>query len=1017
MSDVIIQNPVINSPFAEPTRHFEFGDRGITGRIVDGSRRRSSYFVPIPSGRRLSAQLSLEAEWTKDRLRENDFVNRVREKVETWRRGNYAGVTSTTARLLEYWNHPDRNRKLFFCQLEALETAIYIAEVASKYGDAWIVNELRSANETGGNPDLFRIALKMATGAGKTVVMGMLISWQTLNKLANPQDGRFSDAFLIVCPGITIRDRLRVLLPNDPDNYYRQRDLLPPDLLEELGRAKIVITNYHSFLPREHGNAARLTKALLGADKTGAFTESPDQVVRRVCAELGNKRGVIVINDEAHHCYRRRVDGDDEKLKGDDKKEAERREEEARVWLSGIEAVQRKIGVKAVYDLSATPFFLRGSGWPEGTLFPWVVSDFSLIDAIESGIVKVPRVPVDDNQMSGTLPAYRALWDKIRADLPRKGRGTEAVTGDPVLPAELEGAIQSLYDNYRKYHDLWSTSEDTRTKDLPPPVFIVVCNNTNVSKLVSDYIAGWEKTLADETTVLVPGKLELFSNVSAGSWSARPRTILVDSQQLESGDAMSPEFKKYAAREIEEFKQEYRERFPGRDPDELTDEDLLREVMNTVGKPGKLGEHVKCVVSVSMLTEGWDANTVTHVLGVRAFGTQLLCEQVVGRALRRRSYAPTTISIEVDGKPVEFTGFEPEYAEVYGVPFSFIPCAGTAKEPRSGPSATRVQALPDRSGNGIRFPRVLGYRYELAEERISATFTDESRITLSPEDVPTRVEIAGVIGPHEMHTLDELKTIRPKQIQFLLAKLILEKYYRSEPGEAPKIWLFPQILRIVGEWYEGGWVDCKDDAFPQLLYFLETAHNAADRIYRSIAAAEEGSARLRPILAPYEWERTTDHVDFDTTRPVYVTSKKCPVSHIVCDTKSWEQMVAQALEGMDEVIAYVKNDRQPGFSIPYTVDGEEHDYYPDFIVRVRDGMGADDDDLLNVIVEVTGEKKKEKEAKVATAKRLWVPAVNNHGGFGRWDVIEVADPWRTKGQLRAALTARQESAAVATASR
>src|SRR2546427_2427419 len=671
MPDVVIQNPVINSPFREPARHFEFGDRGITGMISEG-RRQSSYFVPIPHGRRQTAQLSLEAEWTKDRLRDNELVNRIREKVATWRKGGHAGVTPTTARLLDYWTAPERDKKLFFCQIEALETAIYLTEVASKYGDAWIENQLREANETGGNPQLFRVALKMATGSGKTVVMGMLIAWQALNKFANPQDSRFSDAFLIICPGITIRDRLRVLLPNDPENYYRQRDVLSPDLLEKLERAKIVITNYHAFLPRESGDAARLTKKLLGSDDTGAFKETLDQVVHRVCRELGNKRGVVVLNDEAHHCYRGRPDAADEpRLKGDDRKEAEQREQEARVWLNGIDAIRNKIGVKVVYDLSATPFFLRGSGWPEGTLLPWVVSDFSLIDAIESGIVKVPRVPVDDNQMSGTLPTYRQLWETIRPDLPRKGRGTKAVTGDPVLPVELEGAIESLYQNYRKYHDLWEQNADARAKGLTAPVFIVVCSNTNVSKLVYDYIAGYDKPLGKGEAVTVTGKLPLFSNVVDGRWTARPTTILVDSQQLESGESMSGDFKAIASREIEEFKQEYRDRFPGRDAADLTDEDLLREVMNTVGKPGKLGEHVKCVVSVSMLTEGWDANTVTHVLGVRAFGTQLLCEQVVGRGLRRMSY-----SLNDGGH------FDPEYAEVYGVPFSFIPCAGTREGPK-----------------------------------------------------------------------------------------------------------------------------------------------------------------------------------------------------------------------------------------------------------------------------------------------------------------------------------------------
>jgi type III restriction enzyme len=271
---------------------------------------------------------------------------------------------------------------------------------------------------------------------------------------------------------------------------------------------------------------------------------------------------------------------------------------------------------------------------------------------------------------------------------------------------------------------------------------------------------------------------------------------------------------------------------------------------------------------------------------------------------------------------------------------------------------------------------------------------------LSPQDVPTRVEVAPVIGPHEIHTLDDLKLIRPQQVQFLLAKLVLEKYYRDEPRQPPKAWLFPQLVRIAHDWYDEC-VDCKDDAFPQLLYFAENAHNAADRIYRSIAAAAGGAPRLRPLLAPYEWERTTDHVDFDTTRPVYATRAKCPVSHIVCDTGSWEQKVAQSLEDLDEVRAYVKNDRQPGFSIPYTVDGEQHDYYPDFIARIFDGHG--DEDLLNVIIEVTGEVKKEKEAKVATAQRLWVPAVNNHGAFGRWAFVEVMDPWRAKSLLRSAL--------------
>ena len=260
----------------------------------------------------------------------------------------------------------------------------------------------------------------MATGTGKTVVMAMLIAWHTLNKLANRQDSRFSDAFLIVAPGITIRDRLRVLLPNDPQTYYRQRDIVPADLMPQLHQAKIVITNFHAFLRREKVQAGKLTKEILAQGEDSAFTETPAEMVRRVCRELGNKQNLVVINDEAHHCYRRKPDGQDEELSGEERREAEKRAEEARVWISGLEAVKDKLGLRAIYDLSATPFFLRGSGYSEGTLFPWVVSDFSLIDAIELGLVKVPRVPVEDNAMMGDYPVYRTCGRTCAMNCPRR---------------------------------------------------------------------------------------------------------------------------------------------------------------------------------------------------------------------------------------------------------------------------------------------------------------------------------------------------------------------------------------------------------------------------------------------------------------------------------------------------------------------------------------------------------------------------------------------------------------------
>ncbi|MBE3119124.1 MAG: restriction endonuclease subunit R, partial [Candidatus Atribacteria bacterium] len=793
---------------------------------------------------------------------------------------------------------------------------------------------------------------------------------------------------------------------------------VPPELLAELGKAKMVLTNFHAFKPRERVAAGKLTKEILRSNdfSRSPFTETPDQMVRRVCRELGNKKNIIVINDEAHHCYRRpvlepglprKVEEDEEKLTGDERREAEHREEEARIWISGLEAVKGKIGLKVVYDLSATPFFLQGSGYSEGTLFPWVVSDFSLIDAIESGIVKVPRVPVADDSMVGEQPTYRDLWLRIREHLPKKGRKTEEFTGDPILPAELEGALQSLYSNYVKYFKQWEKVNEfattgSRSNDfsrLTPPVFIVVCNNTNVSKMVFDYIAGWEKTLPDKTIVNVPGKLELFSNVADGRWSARPNTILIDSQQLESGEAMSVDFKKIAAVEIEEFKDEYRARFPGRDAEELTDEDILREVMNTVGKPGKLGEQVRCVVSVSMLTEGWDASTVTHILGVRAFGTQLLCEQVVGRGLRRRSYATNA-----DGK------FDPDYAEVYGVPFSFIPSAGSATDPKPGPAPTRVRALEDRLACELTFPRLVGYRYELKGERLDVAFTPDSRMALSTADVPTKTEMQSIIGESNFHDIYGLKDKRLHEVDFRLAALLLERKLPDADGNL-KPWLFPQLIGIVRRWREEC-LTCKDNAFPQMLLMVEFAHNAAEKVYQAIVASTSKEKTLLPILRPFDTLGSTRYVDFDTSRDVYRTRPdKCHISHVVLDS-GWEAKLAETLEEMDEVVCYAKN-FQLGFTIPYTIDGQEHSYIPDYLIHLRlpspvNGRGAGgEDDFLNLILEVSGEAKKEKAAKVSTARNLWVPAVNNHGGFGRWAFIEIVDPWDAKNTIRAFLSGEE----------
>ena len=989
--DVLIENPIINSPFREPDRQFAFDDNGITNEVISG-RRRSSYFIPIAGAKKSkTGQQMFDTEWTRDRIEENRFINSVRDKVRAWRDGGYLGVTPVTKQLLNYWNNPERERKLFFCQIEALETLIYITEVSKSYGDTWIQNDLNEAN-TLSNPGLDRMAMKMATGSGKTVVMAMIIAWHTLNKKAAPTDARFGDAFLIVTPGITIRDRLRVLFPSEENNYYRERDIVPVQLFSELLQAQILITNFHAFQLRDKLKTGKLNKAILRTDGL----ETPDEMVKRVCRTLGNKKNLIVINDEAHHCYRRKPDEIDETLTTEEKNEVKARDEEAKIWISGIEAVKKKLGVRGVYDLSATPFFLKGSGYPEGTLFPWVVSDFSLIDAIESGIVKVPRVPVSDDSSIGEQPTYRDLWLRIKDNLPKKGRKTEQAGDEPVLPVELEGALRSLYGNYEKYFQWWANNPDAKAKGITAPVFIVVCNNTNVSKMVFDYIAGWEKQIEGEVFVQA-GKLDAFRNDDGrGGWNNSPYSILVDSSQLESGDALSDDFKRIASNEIEDFKREYSQRVGGRDAASISDSEILREVMNTVGKSGKLGENIRCVVSVSMLTEGWDANTVTHVLGVRAFSTQLLCEQVVGRALRRRSYV-----VNEDGF------FDPEYAEVYGVPFSFIPMSGSGVDVKPGNMPTRVRAIESRSDLRIEFPHVLGYRYDFGADVLTAKFDEDSVMPLSSLDLPTRTESAPIVGESTIHDLDDFKNHRLNEVIFTIAKEVLEKYFRDEDGNQ-KPWLFPQILQITKDWMESCLV-LKDNTFPQMLLITRWTRMASEKIYRSIVASTEGQSKLKPILRTFETVGSTDYVDFDTTKPVFLTSEdKSHISHVVADTESWEQKMASVLEEMPEVISYVKN-QNLGFMIPYVLEGDERNYLPDFIVRVKT---PNSDEVLNLVLEVSGEKRKDKVAKVETARNLWVPAVNNNGAFGKWAFIEITDPWDSKNLIRAFLSTTNENEGV-----
>ena len=1003
MTDAFFEKPILNSPYAYPARHWELDDWGQPTQQIIPARRRADFITPIPKPKKRKGKAEQAAlifdegkglSTQEQRYDHTAIITAVRKEVDRWRalpNTNDWKVTPETARLLQHWRHHQFSSiRPFFCQVEAIETLIWLTEVAphvGKIGDGFLQHIADANGEA--NPELLRLALKLATGAGKTTVMAMIIAWQTINFARRPQSKRFSKGFLVVAPGLTIKDRLRVLQPNDPDSYYASRELVPDDMMEEVKRAKIVITNFHAFKLRERIELSKGGRLLLqgrGGDPLNTL-ETEGQMLQRVMPDLMGLKNIMVLNDEAHHCYREKPNADDEEdLKGDERKEAEKNSEAARLWISGLEAVNRKLGLTRVVDLSATPFFLSGSGYAEGTLFPWTMSDFSLMDAIECGIVKLPRVPIAENIPGEEMPMFRDLWKNISKDMPRKGRGKADVLDPLALPTRLQTALEALYGHYEKTFNLW------QEKGISvPPCFIVVCNNTSTSKLVYDYISGFHRQNENGSTTLENGRLELFRNFDQnGNPYPRPNTLLIDSEQLESGEGLDDNFRNMAADEIERFRREIVERGGKLADDlqrgkELDDVTLLREVMNTVGKQGQLGGAIRCVVSVSMLTEGWDANTVTHVLGVRAFGTQLLCEQVIGRALRRQSY-----NLNDEGL------FDVEYADVLGIPFDFNakPVIAPPQPPRE---TVQVKAVrPERDALEIRFPRVAGYRVELPEERLTAKFGEDHKLELTPALVgPTTTRNAGIIGASVDLTLKHLDDVRPSTVLFHLTKHLLERNWK-DPGEDPKLHLFGQLKRVTKEWMDTCLV-CKGGTKPALLLYQELADEACNRITAGITAAFAGERPIKAVLDPYNPIGSTSYVNFNTSKLMRwkTDANKSHVNWVVLDS-DWEGEFCRVAESHPRVRAYVKN-QNLGLEVPYRYGSEMRRYLPDFIVLVDDGHG--EDDLLHLIVEIKGYRQEDAKDKKLTMDNYWIPGVNHLGTHGRWAFAEFTEVYQIEADF------------------
>lgn len=920
---MLVDSPILNSPFEEPTRYWAYEAEQ---PVLKEGRRPAGYYL---KARTRGPQISL----LEEEFVPLELVNTLRERVKQWRERGYPGVTSITRQLLNHWNNPKRERKLFFCQREAAETLLFLVEASPAERQGIVVPK---------DNGLPRYACKMATGSGKTAVMGMVIAWQVLNKLANPQDRRFCDAVLIVCPNLTIKERLQVLLPWKPGNYYEKFDLVPPGMLERLQQGKFQITNWHLFQPKDDSRSKSVVQR--GPESDAAFC-------RRVLKELGSKQNILVINDEAHHAYRPAPLPDELRQQLSTEEIAER--EEATLWVSGLDRIHAERGINFCADFSATPFYIKGSGYEEGSPFPWVVSDFGLVDAIESGIVKVPRVPVDDNT-GELIPRYFGLWELINKQLPASERQTARQRAKPEsVLREAQDALATLASEWKR------TFEEFRKADSPvPPVFIVICDNTDLAKLVHEHIA----------------KGKVLAELENRDDQAEV-TFRIDTKLLAEAEAAVDG----------ETKQEAAER--------------LRKVVDTVGKTEWEGEgeppgkYIRCVVSVGMLNEGWDAQNVTQVLGLRAFTSQLLCEQVVGRGLRRLNYN-------------DFT--EPEYVDVYGVPFEVIPVKKKAVSRTEVPRiSTLVRALPERKYLEITFPRVEGYVFDV-RSRLRVDWDSVPNLVISPTKAPTEVMVKPAVG-YRLGRPDRLgpglevlhnrnpfhRENRLQSTVYELAAEITGRLKEKRHDCTARHVLFPQVLHIVREFLKR--VDLKEDTVLEELALLKYRQQIVERLMEAIEPdVEAGEPPLLPVIERFRPIGYTSEVRFRTVRPTVGTTKS-HISHVVLDAPKWEHTVAFQLERMPEVISYARNDHLD-FIISYEWQGVRHEYRPDYLIRLR----QPGDSELKVILEVKGFETELDRQKEAAARR-WVKAVNHHRELGQWAFAVCREPAGLQGILQGIL--------------
>ena len=924
-----IDKLIINSPYEEPRKYWSYERAARTFTKTEG-RRPAGYVMATPGSQAFD---------DPGVFVEIPLVNDIRKRIKKWRENGYPGVTGITKRLLEHWYKLEERqyRRFFFCQLESIETLIWLFEASD--------SEKVGIEIPSDGGEFKRICSKMATGSGKTIVMSMLIAWQVLNKVTYPKDTRFSKNILVIAPGLTVKSRLQVLMPDSHGNYYDEFNIIPVGLIENLRQGKVVIHNWHVL----NWDTEEKLKRKKSVDKRGV--KSDEAYVREALGDMASSQNTVVINDEAHHAWRVNVSAEGKYIRQRDLKDSA---EEATIWVGGLDRIHKARGILNCFDFSATPFAPSGKRTEEEALFGWIVSDFGLNDSIEAGLVKTPRVVIRDDGRINVKDYKSRLYhiymdEEVRDDINRK-----AEASDP-LPDLIRNAYYLLGKDWLETKEKWEVRKEV-------PVMITVANRTETAARI--------RFAFDHKEILIP---ELCDP---------EKTLQIDSKVLEEAESQIEELEIDTAGDEDNRPKKLNRQQQA---------ELLRKMVDTVGQKGQPGEIIQNVISVGMLSEGWDAKTVTHIMGLRAFSSQLLCEQVVGRGLRRTSY-----EVGADGL------FEPEYVNIFGVPFTFLPHEGGDDNPPPPPKPkTQIEPVKEKERFALSWPNVIRVDH-VYKSSLIIDFDKLKPIELDPYESITSAEMAAILEgkPNRAGELSEidLKEIaeryRMQTIIFETAKRIYNN--EKEKWQGIKEHLFGQLVGIVTQFVDKDKIVIKNDLFRN------------EELRKRVLILLNMNKIIHYVWQAIKLENTTDIKPiFDTVKPIrstgdmrtWWTSKPCEYSdksHInfcVYDS-TWEAAESYILDKSKHVFAWAKNDHL-GFEVIYNYQGVIRKYWPDFIIKLANGT--------QMILETKGKDDERNKIKRDFLDE-WVRAVNAHGGFGKWAWAVSRHPSDLEGILEKVLS-------------